>query len=277
MNGIAGVVGVGAMLLLAGQAMLQGAFTVGDFALFTYYLWFTTELPSYLGTFVGDIKQQEVAIERLVELVPDEPPEVLVADLQPAPQSAQTDAQKPALPSIQNEQSSSAAAAEDGCPLLEVCNLTCRHPGAERGVRDISLRVPRGSFVVVTGQVGSGKTTLLRALLGLLPREAGEIRWNGQPMAGPDSTPRAAYTAQVPRLFSTTLRENILLAEMRSTLHGARLETAIWRAALEPDVATLQQGLDTLVGPRGVRLSGDQMQRAAAAHVRARATAPGVR
>lgn len=57
MNGIAGVVGVGAMLLLAGQAMLRGAFTVGDFTLFTYYLWFTTELPSYLGTFVDDIKQ----------------------------------------------------------------------------------------------------------------------------------------------------------------------------------------------------------------------------
>ena len=78
MNSIAVVVGVGVMLLLAGQAMTQGAFTVGDFALFTYYLWFTTELPSYLGTFVGDIKQQEVAISRLVELVPDEPPEVLV-------------------------------------------------------------------------------------------------------------------------------------------------------------------------------------------------------
>ena len=78
MNSIAVVVGVGVMLLLAGQAMTQGAFTVGDFALFTYYLWFTTELPSYLGSFVGDIKQQEVAISRLVELVPDEPPEVLV-------------------------------------------------------------------------------------------------------------------------------------------------------------------------------------------------------
>ena len=71
--------GIGVMLLLASQAMLSGSFTVGDFALFTYYLWFTTDLPSYLGTFVGDIKQQEVAIERLVELIPDEQPEALIA------------------------------------------------------------------------------------------------------------------------------------------------------------------------------------------------------
>ena len=82
-------VGVGVMLLLAGQAMSAGRFTVGDFALFTYYLWFTTELPSYLGTFVGDIKQQEVAIGRLAELVPDEPLEALVEH---HPVSAETSA-----------------------------------------------------------------------------------------------------------------------------------------------------------------------------------------
>ena len=52
--------------------MIAGTFTVGDFALFTYFLWFTSEFPSYLGTFVGDFKQQEVAIARLAELVPEE-------------------------------------------------------------------------------------------------------------------------------------------------------------------------------------------------------------
>ena len=46
--------GIGVMLLLAGQAMAAGTFTVGDFALFVYYLWFTTELPLDLGAFVGD-------------------------------------------------------------------------------------------------------------------------------------------------------------------------------------------------------------------------------
>lgn len=178
----------------------------------------------------------------------------------------------------------------DEPPLLEVRNLTCLHHDGGRGVRDVSFTVPRGSFVVVTGQVGSGKTTLLRAMLGLLPRDAGEILWDGEPVADPatllavparEGGPRAAYTAQVPRLFSATLRENILLGvtndETRNTQYAVRsmqhavrtppLHHAIWRAVLDPDIAALERGLDTLVGPRGVRLSGGQVQRAAAARM----------
>ncbi len=299
MNNTAVVVGVGMMLLLAGQAMARGAFTVGDFALFTYYLWFTTELPSYLGSFVGDIKQQEVALGRLAELIPDEPPEALVAS--PGEKSFVRDwsrgfsrslslSAKPPKGSIPSR---ATATDQDTPPLLEVRNLTCLHPGTDHGVRDVSFTVPRGSFIVITGQVGAGKSTLLRAVLGLLPRDAGEILWDGQPVADPSNLlaaaedcvdgetpplrPRVAYTAQVPRLFSTTLRENILLDKVRSTMYAvrstpyaeqsARLSTAIWRAVLEPDIATLEHGLDTTVGPRGVRLSGGQAQRAAAARM----------
>ncbi len=57
--------------------------------------------------------------------------------------------------------------------------LCYRHPGSGAGIDDVSFRVPRGAFVVVTGRVASGKTTLLRALLGLLPADRGAIRWNG--------------------------------------------------------------------------------------------------
>src|SRR5205085_6586455 len=69
---------------------------------------------------------------------------------------------------------------------------------------------------------------------------------------------------QVPRLFSETLRENILLGQVEAEVD---LEGAIRAAVLEADVAQLEQGLDTLVGPRGVRLSGGQVQRAAAARM----------
>jgi ATP-binding cassette subfamily B protein len=302
MQNTAVVVGVGMMLLLAGQAMSAGAFTVGDFALFTYYLWFTTELPSYLGSFVGDIKQQEVAIDRLVELVPDEPPEVLVAH---HPVSAKDRPGATLNPEL--------SAGTPGLPLdtLEVRSLTCLHPGTDKGVRDVNLHIRRGSFTVITGQVGSGKTTLLRALLGLLPADAGAILWNGQLIEDPATllsrsgshAPRAAYTPQVPRLFSTTLRENVLMglpdepdplpllrqAQVRlvpgteggtsppSSARGedggevdgaaSPLGRAIRRAVLELDVAALERGLDTVVGPRGVRLSGGQVQRAAAARM----------
>jgi len=76
--------------------------------------------------------------------------------------------------------------------------------------------------------------------------------------------PRCAYTAQVPRLFSDTLRENILLG---LPAQPADLDKAIHLAVFERDVAALEHGLDTLVGPRGMRLSGGQVQRAAAARM----------
>jgi ATP-binding cassette subfamily B protein len=74
--------------------------------------------------------------------------------------------------------------------------------------------------------------------------------------------PRVAYSGQVPRLFSDTLRDNLLLG------HAAgddALAVALHTAALDADVAHLDGGLDTRVGPRGVKLSGGQLQRAAAA------------
>jgi ATP-binding cassette subfamily B protein len=121
----------------------------------------------------------------------------------------------------------------------------------------------RGAFTVVTGRVGAGKTTLLRVLLGLLPAESGTISWNGIAVDDPATfmvPPRCAYVPQVPRLFSATLRENILLGA-----DAEPLLAAVHAAALDEDVRTLDQGLDTPIGSRGVRLSGGQVQRAAAA------------
>jgi ATP-binding cassette, subfamily B, bacterial len=74
--------------------------------------------------------------------------------------------------------------------------------------------------------------------------------------------PRVAYVPQVPRLFSETLRENVLMGQ---PWDGPRLVEALRLAVLERDVATLERGADTLVGPRGVKLSGGQLQRTAAA------------
>src|SRR5258708_38537947 len=61
---------------------------------------------------------------------------------------------------------------------LEASELTPHYPDTGRGIEGISLRLKRGSLTVVTERIGSGKTTLLRALLGLLPKDACEIRWN---------------------------------------------------------------------------------------------------
>jgi ATP-binding cassette subfamily B protein len=76
--------------------------------------------------------------------------------------------------------------------------------------------------------------------------------------------PRCAYTSQVPRLFSDTLRDNILMGLPEDKVS---LPDAIWMSVLEQDVSELPHGLDTRVGPRGIRLSGGQVQRAAAARM----------
>ena len=118
----------------------------------------------------------------------------------------------------------------------------------------------------MTGRIGSGKTTLVRSLLGLLPGE-GEIRWNGEVIDDAASTlipPRVAYTAQVPRLFSDTLSNNIALG-LRA--EEGEIDEAVHLAVLEPDIESLQAGVETMVGARGVKLSGGQLQRSAAARM----------
>ncbi|NJM06972.1 ABC transporter ATP-binding protein [Candidatus Gracilibacteria bacterium] len=125
----------------------------------------------------------------------------------------------------------------------------------------------RGTLTVVTGRVGSGKTTLLRCVLGLLPSERGDISWNGQrigDLAHFFTPPHSAYTPQVPRLFSETLRDSILQGWAAS---DTALHEALHRAVFIEDLAGLEQGLATMVGPRGAKLSGGQAQRAAAARM----------
>ena len=98
--------------------------------------------------------------------------------------------------------------------LLDVNNIEVVYNDIIQVLRGVSLNVPEGHIVALLGTNGAGKTTLLRTLLGLLPMDSGEIRWNGQIVDNPAAffiPPRSAYTAQVPRLFSDTLRENLLL------------------------------------------------------------------
>lgn len=107
----------------------------------------------------------------------------------------------------------------------------------------------------------------MRALLGLIPTVGGEIRWNGVPVENPADffvPPRSAYTPQIPQLFSDTLASNILMGLPASP---EALQESLRSAVLEDDLTTLRNGLDTIVGAKGVRLSGGQRQRTAAARM----------
>jgi len=250
-----GNLGTGIILLLAARALQTKSFTVGDFALFVFYLGFFTEFVSFIGFLWARYKQAAVSIKRLTELLRGAPTETLVR-FSPIYQDGP-------LPTI----AFPARTTDDDLETLVVSGLGYTHPGSDRGIFDIRLKIARGSFIVITGRVGSGKTTLLRTLLGLLPKATGEVRWNNTLVENPDdffTPPRCAYTAQVPRLFSTTLRENLLMGLPEDHVD---LQRALHYAVMEQDVQALEKGLDTLVGPKGVKLSGGQIQRSAAARM----------
>jgi len=248
-----GSLGTGVVLLLGAGAMRTGRFTVGDLALFAVFLDALSLLPEEISRLIGGLSRIEVSFARMLALVPGTPP----ADLVLSAPIYLDHSQPPPTETRSRE------------PLnrLDVRGLTYAYPDSDRGISDVSFTLERGTLTVVTGRIGSGKSTLLAVLLGLLPRDDGAILWNGIPVDDPSTffvPPLCAYTAQAPRLFSETLRENILLGwpAGEETLRGA-----VHAAVLESDVVGLEDGLDTLIGPRGVKLSGGQVQRAAAARM----------
>ena len=153
---------------------------------------------------------------------------------------------------------------------MKIRGLSATHPTTGRGISDIDLTLERGSFTVISGPVGAGKTTLLRALLGLMPADGGTVTWNGHPvsdLAASMVPPHAAYLPQVPRLFSESLADNVLLG---SDPDAVDLDGALRTAVLETDLRGMPDGLATRLGARGVRLSGGQAQRVATARAVAR-------
>lgn len=251
--------GAGLTMLVAARALRQGDFTIGDFALFATYLLQVTEMTGFLGWMVAAYQQMTVAFRRGMALLQGAPPAALVAH-HPVPIQEEL----PPLPAT-------VKTAGDDFTTLTVRGLTCRHPDGGGGIADISFCLPQGSLTVVAGRIGAGKSTLLRALLGLLPHQAGTVTWNGQPIDQPATflvPPRVAYIPQVPTLLSGTIRDNILLGWPATP---EQLTAAIEMAILTPDLASFPAGVDTLIGARGVRLSGGQLQRTAAARMFVRA------
>jgi ATP-binding cassette subfamily B protein len=247
--------GTGVILILVGQSMRVGNFTLGDFSLFVYLLQSMGDLTTFAGMLAARYKQLDVSVQRMYHLMENAPLDALV-------EHAPVDLDGP-LPDVIYPTKS----ASDRLNELVADHLTFHYPNSSNGIEDVSLSLKRNTLTVVTGRIGSGKTTLLRALLGLLPVESGRIRWNGEVVQKPDQffvPPRCAYTAQVPRLFSNSLRNNILLGLDRG---DEDIYAATKLAVMDRDLDELDDDLETMVGARGVKLSGVQAQRAAAARM----------
>lgn len=245
----------GVVLILIVEQMNAGIFTVGDFALFTTYIGEVARSGSLVGSIMAQHKRAEVSFSRMGQTVDEMPDDKLVEHTPVYLRENQ-----PPLVIPQKRE-------VDRLNALTVSGLTYRYDSDAAGIAEVDLKIPAGSFTVITGQIGSGKTTLVQALLGVLPKQTGEIRWNGEIVEDPKSffvPPRCAYTPQTPKLFSEKLSTNIL---MGMPWDWDSLNRSIRLGVMETDLPTLEDGLETIVGPRGVKLSGGQMQRTAAARM----------
>jgi len=247
---------IGLALLLTAPAMRRGDLDVGDVGLLMTYAGVVASLPRVSSRWFAWQRQAEVSAARLGRLMVDRDP-----DGASAPATTHLRHGPPPFRPIELT-SPLARAGRNRLDRLEVRDLHVGFDGTE-GVRGVDLDVRRGELVVVTGPVGAGKSLLLRALLGLVAHRAGTIAWNGEVVADPSTwfvPPRAAFVPQVPRLFSESLADTVLLG-----LDGSGLDAALTLACLDQDLTEMPEGTNSRVGPKGVRLSGGQIQRTAAA------------
>ncbi|HWC22618.1 MAG TPA: ABC transporter ATP-binding protein [Flexivirga sp.] len=143
---------------------------------------------------------------------------------------------------------------------LTIRDFSAIHDDGTIGVADVDLTVRRGEFVLLLGQIGSGKSSLLSSLAGLLSH-SGSLQWNHEEVADAQAFMRPAqiaHVAQVPRVLSGTFADNVQLG------HDRPFEEPVATARLTPDVDAAG-GADSVIGHRGVRLSGGQVQRLALA------------
>lgn len=146
---------------------------------------------------------------------------------------------------------------------IEMNDLTFTYPETAHPVlRDLNILIEQGTTIGIVGPTGSGKTTFLRQLLREYPIGRDMLTVNGVPyedIALETVRGWTGYVSQEHLLFSKSVRDNILFGAGEAT--EEELQEAIRLASFEKDIETLEQGLETMVGERGVTLSGGQKQR----------------
>lgn len=150
---------------------------------------------------------------------------------------------------------------------IEFNHVTFRYPSSQvDNLINVSFRLERGQTLGIVGRTGSGKTTVLKQLLRQYPLGSGELRIADLPLEKIALDRVKSWIGYVPQdqfLFSKSIRENILLGVKDVT--EEQLQEAIQLASLSKDIEFLPEGLETLVGEKGIALSGGQKQRVAIA------------
>ena len=231
--------GLAALLLVGGRQAVRGEITVGEFVAFYGYVLLLTSPVRMLGMALGMAQRAVASGQRVFELLDREP---RLAALPGAP----------ALP--------------PGGGRVELRDVSFAYEGAAPLLRDIDLTVEAGRTVALVGPTGSGKTTLVMLIPRLYDVTRGSVLVDGVDVRSIDPASLRREVAVVSDdafLFSATLRDNIAYA--RPEADDDAVAAAAERAGLSELVDDLPDGLDTLVGERGLTLSGGQRQRVAIA------------
>ncbi len=242
---------IGLTLLALVPSVRDGNLSVGDLALFVAYAVQLGRVPRYVSRIITSREQAIVSYERMGEMVATDRLDDLLDHRPVTIERRDTMLTRDPDPG------------RDPLNRLELSSLTAVYPSTGGGIRGIDLSIRGRSFIVVTGEVGAGKSTLLRTIAGLDELDSGSIIWNGQlieDVAAWMVPPNAAYLPQVPRLFSESLASNIALGR-----DDLPLDDILALTTLDRDLAEMPLGAGTRVGARGLRLSGGQAQRVAAA------------
>jgi ABC-type multidrug transport system fused ATPase/permease subunit len=231
--------GLAALLLVGGQQAINGQITIGEFIAFYGYVLMLTGPMRWLGMALGMAQRAVASGARVFELLDRAPRLVAAPDAQPLP---------------------------PGGGRVEMRGVTFGYDGAEPVLRDIDLDVAAGQTVALVGPTGSGKTTLVMLIPRLYDAEEGGILVDGVDVRDLDPASLRGEVAVVSDdafLFSAPLGENIAYARPDAT--DEEIREAAERAGLGELLEELPEGLDTLVGERGLTLSGGQRQRVAIA------------
>ena len=227
-------------LAIQSGAVVENAFTIGSFVAFNGYLLMLSWPMMAIG-YVTNLSQKGLAAMDRIQQIFDS-------------RSSLTEASV----------SGSAKSIEGG---IEFKDLTFNYPGDENPtLKDISLKIEPGSTVALIGMIGSGKSSFAQLVPRIFDAEGDSILIDGQPIREiPLDRLRShiAFVDQEPFLFSTSIRNNIAMG--RSGVSDEEIDAMVRCVHLTPDLERWPQGLETVVGERGVSLSGGQKQRIALA------------
>jgi ATP-binding cassette subfamily B protein len=227
------------VLWVGGYRLIEGKLSLGTYVMFNTYMGMLVWPMIAMGWVANLVQRGTASLSRIMEMIHEEP--AIRAPAQPRPLP------EPVRGEIEFRDVS--LSFETG-PALDGLNL----------------RIPAGTTVAIVGHTGSGKTSLVNLIPRLQDPTAGEVLLDGIPLREWDPARLRQAIGMVPQetfLFSASIRDNITFGQVDASEESIRRAADI--AGLTPDLASFPQGLDTLVGERGVTLSGGQKQRTAIA------------